>query len=306
MPQLHLQALVTRLNDEFYGDTTAQRYFSWHRLASHVGPVEIALSESIVYGRPGQSFVFNYVNPVALYYFSEINEEQGGTNAKKQLDAQGAWRSPIGTYGAEAFLGDIQVGSGCTPAVLCKKPASFGWTFTADGIPFVGDQRLFAAYTLVSNLAYRDYEQPWTDYTSYDVSLGRGYSDYYELRGGVDLAAIPEVPLKIYAAYSRQGQASYRTPFPPPDSFPVTPTYLSGVVSTVYRGAVSGAVSLPWIDVSGDVGINHVANWEHVVGLRHTQLAGRVVISLAWRRILGGVIEPDEDDATIRPRPMAP
>ena len=293
IPQLRMQTLVTRLNDEFYGDTTVQRYFSWHRLSSHIKTVEVGVTESIVYGRPGQSFVANYVNPFGIYYFSEINEQQGGTNANKMVGVDAAWRSRAGNYSFEWYLDDIQAFGGCGGMTLeCKKPPSGGWTLQADGIPFIGDQRLFATYTLVTNLSYRTGEQPWTDYASYGVSLGRGFSDYDEWRAGLDLAAIPEVPLKIYAAYSRQGQGDYRIPFPPADSFPTTKTFLAGIVSHVYRGGVSGAVSLPWLDVSGDIGLNHVTNWQHVQGVGKTLFAGRVVVSLTWRRILSGALQP--------------
>ena len=81
-------------------------------------------------------------------------------------------------------------------------------------------------------------------------------------------------------------------PFPPVDSFPTTKAFLTGIVSYVYRGAVSGAVSLPWLDVSGDVGLNHVTNWEHVQGMNKTVFAGRVVFTLTWRRALHGVFQP--------------
>jgi hypothetical protein len=293
IPQLNMETLVTRLNDQFYGDTTVQRYFSWHRLGSHIGPVELAVIESIVYGRPGQGFDLHYVNPFGLYYFSEINEEQGGTNANKMVGLQGAWRSPVGNFSFEAYLDDIQAFGGCAGMEAeCKKPPSGGWTLQADGIPLAGDQRLFVAYTIVSNLSYRTFEQPWTEYSSYGIGLGRGFSDYDEIRAGIDLAAIPSVPLKIYAAFSRQGQGDYRIPFPAVDSFPTTKTFLSGVVSHVYRGGVSGAVSLPWLDVSGDIGLNHVSNYQHVPGVDKNLFAGRVMVSLTWRRILSGAFQP--------------
>jgi hypothetical protein len=295
IPQINMETLVTRLNDEFFGDTAVQRYFSWHRLGSHIGPLELALTESIVYGRPGQGFDLHYVNPFGLYYFSEINEEQGGQNANKMVGFQGAWRSPVGNFSLEGYIDDIQAFGGCKGMEReCKKPPSGGWTIQADGIPLKGDQRLFVAYTLISNLSYRTFEQPWTDYASYDIALGRGFTDYDEVRAGVDLAAIPDVPLKIYGAFSRQGQGDYRIPFPAVDSFPKVPTFLSGVVSHVYRGGVSGAVSLPWLDVSGDIGINHISNYQHVVGVDKTLFAGRVVVTLTWRRALHGVFEPPD------------
>jgi hypothetical protein len=100
------------------------------------------------------------------------------------------------------------------------------------------------------------------------------------------------VPLKIYAALSRQGQGDYRLPFPPVASWPTTTAFLSGVVSHVYRAGVSGAVSLPWLDVSGDIGLNHVSNYQHVAGDDKNLFAGRVVVSLTWRRLLSGTFQP--------------
>src|ERR1700722_550613 len=308
VPQLHWQFLTTRLNNELSGDTTIQRYFAIHRFGAHLGRWEFGVEESVVYGGAGDSYDFHYVNPFNVYTFSQLNEENGGVGANKNYAVEGAWRSPVGTFSAQVYLDDIQLGSGCNPEVLCKKPISGGWTVTAEGIPFVGDQRLFASYTLVSNLSYRTYEQPWTDYTSYGVGLGRGYSDYDEWKLGVDLAAVPEVPIKVYGAYSRQGQGDYRIPFPVPDSFPVTPAFLSGIVQYVYRGAVSGAVSLDWLDVSGDVGVNHIVNYQHVEGAHHTSIAGRIQFSLVWARIFGGHIalpssDPDGQPGLKRSRP---
>ena len=97
------------------------------------------MSESIVYGRPGQSLVFNYANPFGLYYFSEINEQQGGANTNKMVGVDGAWRSSIGNFSFEWYLDDISAFGGCGAAApdVCKKPPSGGWTLQLDGIPFL-------------------------------------------------------------------------------------------------------------------------------------------------------------------------
>jgi hypothetical protein len=309
IPQFRWQFLTTRLNNEMSGDTTINRYFAIHRFASHIGRVEFGIEESVVYGGAGDSYDVHYLNPFNTFTFSELNEEEGGAGANKNYAGEVAWRSPVGTFSGQFYLDDIQIDKTCTPQVLCDKPWSGGWTVAAEGIPFVGDQRLFASYTLVTNLSYRTYEQPWTDYTSYGIGLGRGYSDYDEIKAGIDLAAIPEVPLKVYGAYMRQGQDDYRTPFPVPDSFPNTPWFLQGVVSYTYRGAVSGAVSLPWLDVNADIGVNHVVNYQFVHGVNHTSVAGRLQVSLVWPRIFGGFIklpssDPSGDSDTDRQAPL--
>ena len=73
-------------------------------------------------------------------------------------------------------------------------------------------------------------------------------------------------------------------------------------------GAVSGAVSLSWLDVSGDVGVNHIVNYQHVEGVHHTSIAGRIQFSLVWARIFGGRIplpssDPDGKSRLERSRP---
>jgi hypothetical protein len=295
VPAVHFQELFTRLdtyNNPTNGDTAINRFFSIHRLATHIGHLEFAVQEAMIYAGRGETFDLHYINPFSVYTFSQINEAENGNSQNKSLGGQAAWRSPVGTFSGEVYVDDIQIDAHCNPQVLCDKPTSGGFTLTAEGIPLVGDQRLFASYTLVSNLSYRTYEQPFTTYTYDDISLGRGYTDYDEWKLGVDLAAVPEVPLRVYGAYSRQGQGDYRLPYPQPDSFPVTPAFLSGIVQHVYRLGVQGAASFPWLQLSGDVGVNHETNWQHVTGLRHTELASSVKVSLVWARIFGGTVYP--------------
>ena len=291
---LHYQMIATRLNDEIVGgDTTAQRYFTIHRLAATLGPAELALQEAVVYGGPARGFEPAFLNPINLFTFSQLNEAKDGT---KKFSFQGAVKTKsVGTYSTEIYLNDIQTG-GCTPAVLCKKPTSGGLTFTAEGVPFIGDQRLFASYTLVSFLDYRT-DTPWEQYDNNYIGLGRAYSDYDEWRFGLDLAAIPNVPLRLYGAYRRQGQGSYLTPVPPPDSFPVLPTIFFGTVEHVYRLGVSGGATWSWVEVSGDIGVNHVTNYNHVTGVSHNDFASRVQVSLVWARIFGGGVSAGRDDS---------
>ncbi len=291
---LHYQIIATRLNNEFVPpDTVAQRYFTIHRLAARIGPAEFAAQEAVVYGGPGRGFEPSFLSPVNLFTFSQLNDD---LDATKKLSAQAAVRTrSAGTYAAEVYLNDIQTG-GCNPAVLCKKPISGGWTLTAEGIPFIGEQRLFASYTLVSFLDYRT-DTPWEQYDYNYIGLGRGFSDYDEWRAGVDLAVLPGVPLKVYGAYRRQGEGDYRIPVPPPDSFPLIPAFLFGTVEHVYRVGVTGAASFRWLDVSGDVGVNHVTNYNHVSGVSHNDLAARVQVMLVWARIFGGALSTGRDDA---------
>jgi len=289
---LHLQFLAARLNDlRISPDTLDERYFSIHRLAARWDRFEIAISEAFTYGGPGRGFELHYLNPVNFFFISQNVE---GAGAKKHYDGQLALRTQHwGTYSGDFLLGDVQIPEPtCRP--FCQKPPSYGITASVEGFPFMGDQKLFAWYTRVTNLTYRN-QNPWETYDYQGVSLGRGYTDYDEVRAGLDLAVVSEVPLKLYASYRRQGQGTYLNPIPPPDSFPVTPTIFSGVVSHIARLAVSGAVTGSFAELSADIGVNHATNYNHVLGLTKTSFAARARVALFTPRLFGGTVRPPDD-----------
>jgi hypothetical protein len=297
---LHLQMIVARLNDVVYGgDTVAERYFSIHRLETSWHTFEFALTEAIVYGGPGQGFNLSYINPVNIFWFSQLNETTArpspyGTNGSKKVSAEIAWRSrTLGNFSGQFYLDNYEfTENSCLP--VCGKPNSFGLTAEVDGFPFIGQQRLFGYYTLVSNLSYRN-DNPYEAYDEWGLGLGRGYADYDEARLGIDLAAVPRVPLKLYASYRRQGQGSYLNLIPPPDSLLTTPTIFSGIVSHIERVGLSGAVTIPYFEISGDVGVNHATNYNNLAGVTRTSIAGTIKASLVISRLFGGAISPPRD-----------
>ncbi|HEY4954867.1 MAG TPA: hypothetical protein VII02_08260, partial [Gemmatimonadaceae bacterium] len=110
-----------------------------------------------------------------------------------------------------------------------------------------------------------------------------GFSDYDEVKAGLDLAVVPTTPLRLYVAHRRQGEGSYNVPFPAPADYATTPGMFSGVVMGVTRVAVSGASRWRDFEVGGDVGVNHLTNDLHVVGATHTAFEGRVKIAIEPR-----------------------
>jgi hypothetical protein len=87
----------------------------------------------------------------------------------------------------------------------------------------------------------------------------------------------------VYAAHRRQGEGSYNTPFPLPADFATTPGMFSGVLMGVTRVALSGASRWRDFEVSGDVGVNHNSNDQHVVGATQTSFEGRVKVAIEPR-----------------------
>ncbi len=280
--KIHWSTVIARL-DNLVPATgpEIQRYFSIHRLALHLGNWDFAGTESYVYSGVSRGFEPSLANPFNIYGLSWRNERQDGNLG---LGGEMAVRTErFGTLAGQLFIDDFQIDRSCTP--FCKQPSSYALTFAAEGLPLRGDQRWFASYTRVSNLAYRN-KTTSDNYEVFGISLGRGFSDYDEIKAGLDLALVPRTPLRLYVAHRRQGEGSYNTPFPLPADFATTPGMFSGVVMGVTRAAVSGATRWRDFEVDGDLGLNHNTNDGHVTGVSRTGFEGRLKIAVEPRMSL--------------------
>ena len=277
--KVHFSTVIARLDDLVQPTgPNVQRYFSIHRLAFSLGNWDFAGSESYLYAGVGRGFEPTLANPFNIYGLTWRNENRDGNLG---LGGEFAVRTErFGKIAGQLFIDDLQIDRSCNP--FCKQPSSYAATLAAEGLPLAGDQRWFASYTRVSNLAYRN-KNPNETYESYGVGLARGFSDYDEVKAGVDLALVPTTPLRLYLAHRRQGEGSYNTPFPLPADYATTPGIFSGVVMGVTRLAVSGATRWRDFEVGGDVGVNHNTNDQHVVGATHTGFEGRVKVAIEPR-----------------------
>ena len=277
--RIHWSTVITRLDDSVAATGPAiERYFSIHRIAVQWRNLEIAGSESYVYAGAGRGFEPSLVNPLNIYALSWRNEKQEGNLG---LGAEIALRTESkGIFSAQLFLDDLQIDRSCDPA--CKQPSSYAMTFSAEGLRLRGDQRWFASYTRVSNLAYNN-KNPAEKYEVLGVGLGRGFSDYDEFKAGLDLALVPRTPLRVYAAHRRQGEGNYNVPYPLPADYGTTPGMFEGVIMAVTRVGVAGASTWRDFEVSGDIGINHNGNDGHVGGASRTALEGRVRVAVEPR-----------------------
>lgn len=272
--KIHLSTVIARLENYVLSPgVESSRYFSTHRLAFNRGRFEGGLSESFLYSGVGRGIEFSLVNPFNVYALSWRNER---TDGNLSFGGDIAYRSgKAGTYSAQLLVDDIQIDRCDT---VCHEPSAYGLTVSAEGIPLIGDQRAFASYTRVSNLAYRT-PNVAERYAVYNVGLGRGWSDYDELRAGLDLALVPRAPLRVYGAYRRQGQGDYRLPYPPESLFSDTPETFAGVVWKTARFGLSGAATVGRdFALSADVGFNHSLNRFHNAGLTASKFEGRAKV----------------------------
>jgi hypothetical protein len=277
--RIHWSTVITRLDDSTVtGGPAIERYFSIHRLAVQWKNLELAATESYVYAGAGRGFEPSLVNPFNVYALSWRGENQEGNLG---LGGEFALRTDrIGTFAGQLFIDDLQIDHSCNPN--CKQPSSYALTLAAEGLPLTADQRWFASYTRVSNLAYNN-KNPSEKYEVFGVGVGRGFSDYDELKLGLDLALLPRTPLRLYAAHRRQGEGGYNVPFPLPADYGSTPGIFSGVVMGVTRLGLSGATKWRDFELGGDVGFNHNTNDQHIVGATHTGFEGRVKVAIEPR-----------------------
>lgn len=272
--KVHFATVITRLED--FRDAAAvatQRYFSIHRLALRHAAWEIAATESYLYSGVGRRFEPSLTNPLNIFSLSWRNEAQDGNLG---LGLETSFRSRRGTLAAHVFLDDLQIDR-CED--ICKEPSSYGLTLSAEGLPLGGDQRWFASYARVSYLTYRT-PTPSERYSTFKIGLGQGFSDFDEVRVGLDLALVPRTPLRLYVARRRQGEGDYRAPFPLPEEYATTPGIFGGIVSNIVRFGVTGASRWSDLELSGDIGVNRVDDDAELRGVSANGFHGRV--KLAW------------------------
>ena len=271
--RVHIASLATRLDDAFQPDAVYARYFYTHRLSVRWRDLEVGASETMLSYGVGRSYDPALLNPLNIYALSWRNEHIAGNLTIGGTMALRTGR--FGNYSSEILIGNRQIDS--CPELTCQEPASYGFSATAEGVPLFGDQRLFASYSRLSGLAYRGKEGAAAQFASLGVGLGQAFSDYDELKVGTDLAIVPFTTIRVYGAYRRQGQGDYHLPFPVPEAYPTTAGFLQGVVERVARAGVEGGGMIaPGVELTGDVGVNHVTNSDHLTGVTRNALAARM------------------------------
>jgi hypothetical protein len=271
---IHISTVLARLDDDtIIAGPHIARYLSIHRLALRHATWEIGATESFLYTGVGRGFEPSLSNPFNIFALSWRNERADGNLA---MGLDGAWRSKrLGIIAAQLFLDDLQIDKCDT---VCHEPTSYGATLTIEGFPLSGDHRGFASYTRVSNLAYRT-PNVHERYASFNVGLGRGFSDYDEARIGADLALVKSAVFRLYGAYRRQGEGDYRKLFPPKSAYPTTPVMFSGTVMKIARVGLTSSATRKSFELSADLGVNRASNADNVVGRTRSGFEGRVKLS---------------------------
>lgn len=300
---LNISVLAAQLDDSvvarralpdgrLIADPVIRRWFTAHRLAGRWRALEFAAEEAVVYGGIGRGFDFAYLNPLNVFYATQVNEDRSG-------NVQGAasllWRSRSGVVLAAQGQADGGLFNNVLPSDCDESrcfPDKWAATLSATGLPIPGTaQRWFAAWTAVSTLAYRTYGSgQYERAVIRGVGLGRANADYDELRAGIDLLLPPTLPVTLYVARRRQGEGDINAPHPTLAEQQVAPItgMLQGIVEHSWRAALTTSARVGGVELSVDAGVNHVTNADHVEGARRIRPEGRLRLSVdppfGWRR----------------------
>ena len=139
--RINISTVLARLeNYVLTPGTETSRYFSVHRLGFKRGGWEGGLSESYLYTGVHRGLEFSLINPLNVFGLSWKNER---TDGNLSFGGDLSWRSSrLGTFSTQVLLDDIQIDKCDT---VCNEPSSYGFTFSAEGMPLAGEQRLFAS-----------------------------------------------------------------------------------------------------------------------------------------------------------------
>lgn len=211
--RFELLALGKRLDDR---DTTAvvpyNRWFLAHRLSVDAGRgVWLALSETGVYGGPGQPLNPLFHAPLNVALLSGFNDGPANLNSLVGADALIPIRHGA-RLGLSLYLDDISIDR---KTLTDRRPTAYGVTAVLTAALPSEPVHLTLGYTRVSSLAYRNSFDPKLEYSVLGVGIARNFSDYDQVLVRIDMQPSPAWWAVLDLSYLRQGAADFRQPFPP-------------------------------------------------------------------------------------------
>ncbi len=275
--KLHFSMVAARLENYVEAPgRESERYFSIHRLGGRLGKLELAFTESYVYAGVGRGLEFSLINPLNAFGLSWRDESVDGNLS---FGFESSYRTErFGLFGLHALIDDYQIDKCDT---TCNEPSSLGLTFSAERLPVAEGVKAFAGYTRVSSLTYRT-PRPDERYSIHGIGLGRGYSDYDEVRAGLDIAMIPRIPVRAYVAVRRQGEGDYRDAYPGRpalDSQRIPGLFIGSTTRVTRLGISGGGFFGSGFRVNGDLGYNAVSPAVNPIGIDKSGFEGRVRIA---------------------------
>lgn len=217
---LKFSSFITRLED-IYGydirDSVAtpywnKRYMSVHRLEfSFSQKLNIAISESVIFGGKSQTFVFPYLNPVNIFYISKLSDrknfEEGDANVLASLELFYKPSKSISFF-TQFLLDDMDF----TKELRRQFPDRIGFSSKlVYSDPFLGSQ-VYVRYSRISNWTYNSFYN-WGNYTFYGKSLGYPKNGDENFSIGLDVLRFSPFILRLLVKREREREQDLKSPF---------------------------------------------------------------------------------------------
>ncbi|MGH7589798.1 MAG: hypothetical protein ACREL2_00050, partial [Gemmatimonadales bacterium] len=130
---------------------------------------------------------------------------------------------------------------------------------------------------------------PWENFADAGVGLGRGFPDNDQLSGFIAIPLGARWLVTPEVTYLRQGAARITDSWPSDSVLATLPQVLSGTVARTLRTAVQISGASGPVQISADLGFNHISNADNVAGRNYTRFEGRFLFTLGLSR--GGSIQ---------------
>ena len=276
--------------DSIGSDTTTQwpnRFLAAHRVDLHAsGVLRVGLFESVVFGGPGRSPEFSYLNPIIFYHGSQLNEN---VNDNTIVGADFTWkpRSGLKLYGQIA-IDDIQLDH---KSQGDEEPAEYAMTLGAYAASHSRKLDTRIEYTRVTNRTYNQI-LPRNRYVNGHEPIADVSGNDYDLLS-VECAKwfSPNLRSRLNLSYRQQGEGSIMAPFDQPwldiagnysEPFPTGTVERTLALSLGMRGFLNSVVFL-----DADVGLSRVVNYDHTPGDKRTLPFVAGYLSLYFSKIVG-------------------
>lgn len=276
--------------DSIGSDTTTQwpsRYFAGHRVDFHFSKsLRVGLFESVVFGGPGRSVDFAYLNPIIFYHGSQLNDR---VNDNTLVGFDFTWKPRLGTkcYG-QLLLDDIQLDHKTQGD---QEPAQYAVNvglYTASRARKL-DTRL--EYTRVSNWTFNQI-LPRNRYLNRHDPIGDVTGNDYDLTTAELIRWLkPGLSARLQLSYKRQGEGRIGADWTEPwldivgdysEPFPTGTVEKTGAASLGLRGFVS---SFLFADLKA--GLSRIVNYGNCAGDRRTLPFVDCYLSLYFSRVIG-------------------
>lgn len=273
------RSFVTQLDDM----AGARRFAAAHRLDIALPRgIQIGLSETVVYGNPGQHVDFAYLNPFTIFADAQLNDKK---EANENIAVDAVWPTRRMTTRFQFLIDDfILDGPGDPPPNTKTSPHRLGWVGSvAFHDLLIHQSRVEVFYARLGTHTYNvKQKRPWQSYTYRNRGLGWPYNDGDQLSFSLMYFGLPSWQLATTLSYSRRGQRGLLSHDFEDSTFVKSPTYPSGVAEKTWSSEWKAIYQSDFfLDVEAVLALNFIRNKNHVSG-RSRDVIARLAIRYSW------------------------